>query len=88
MIEVYKIFNGLDDQNVEDFFNLDNNNRTRGHNFKIKGNSCKFDMRVKTSSRSKWLISGMDCRLMWLILNSLTLSTFKIRLDKFMDRSN
>ena len=44
MIKVYKISNGLDDLNVEDYFSLDINNRTRGYNFKIKGKPCKLDL--------------------------------------------
>ena len=31
LIEGYKMFNGLDNIKVEDFFELDRNDRTRGH---------------------------------------------------------
>ena len=36
MIEVYKIFKGEDDLNFSDFFILDTDTRTRGHNKKLK----------------------------------------------------
>ena len=45
MIQVYKMFNGLDDVDVNDFFCLDHSNRTRGHNFKIKKQNSRLDVR-------------------------------------------
>ena len=82
MIEVYKIFNGLDDLNVEVYFNLDiknSINRTRGHNFKIKGKPCKLDLRKNYFSLrvvDQW--SRLPCD----IVNSPTLSTFNSNFKK------
>ena len=85
MIEVYKIFNGLDDLNMEDYIDLDTNNITKEHNFKIKEKSCKLDMRKNFFSLrvvNQW--NGLPAD----VVNSPTLSTFKSRLDKFMNRSD
>ena len=84
IIEVYKVFNGIDDLNVEDYFNLVINNRTRGHNYNIKGKPCKLDLRKNYFSLrvvDQWNRLPAD------VVNSPTLSTFKNKLDKFMDRS-
>ena len=84
MIEVYKMFNGLDDLNIEDYFDLDKNDRTRGHNLKIKKKSFKLDLRKNFFSLrvvDQWNNLPAD------VINSPTLNTFKRRLDKFMDHS-
>ena len=44
MIEVYKIFSGLDDLKVEDFFVVDNDGG-RGHSRKLKVKSARLDIR-------------------------------------------
>ena len=44
MIEVYKIFNGLDDLNISDFFELDTGNR-RGHSKKLLVKYARLDIR-------------------------------------------
>ena len=84
MIEVYKMFNGLDDVKIEDYFDLDKNDRTRGHNLKIKKKPFKLDLRKSFFSLrvvDQWNNLPAD------VINSPTLNTFKNRLDKFMDRS-
>ena len=44
MIEVYKIFTGLDDLKLEEFFELDTDGR-RGHSRKLKVKSARLDIR-------------------------------------------
>ena len=44
MILMYKMFSGLDDVHVGDFFSIDESNRTRGHNFKIKKEACRLNI--------------------------------------------
>ena len=45
MIEVYKLFSGLVDLDVRKFFTLETERRTRGHDKKIKKESCRLDIR-------------------------------------------
>ena len=55
----------LDDVDVSDFFSLDHSIRTRGHNFKIKKQNSRLDIRI--SSVTGWLVNGMTCHIAWLI---------------------
>ena len=45
MIEVYKIFEGLDKVSIEDFFELDTDSRTRGPTRKLKTKYSRLDCR-------------------------------------------
>ena len=80
MIEVYKIFNGLDDLKVEDFFVLDTDGR-RGHSRKLKVQSCRLDIRKYSFSVR---VVDLWNRLSEETVCSDTLTTFKKRLDKDM----
>ena len=44
MIEVFKIFKGMDDLNFSDFFELDTDSRTRGHSKKLKVKTVETDL--------------------------------------------
>jgi len=44
-MEVFKMFKYISAIPFETFFQLDNNNRTRGHSAKIKKNKCRTDLR-------------------------------------------
>ena len=39
------MLNGLDNVDVSDFFCSDQSHRTRSHNFKIKKQNCRLDVR-------------------------------------------
>ncbi len=45
MIEVFKMLSGLNDLNVDDFLNLNFDDRIRGHHMKIKKLKCRLDLR-------------------------------------------
>ena len=83
LIEVFKIFKGFDNIRAEDYFAIDQTNLTRRHNsFKIIGkrfssNEAKhfFFNRVV----NVWNSLPSD------VVDSVTVETFKNRLDKFLD---
>ena len=79
MIEVYKMFNGLvlDDINVQDYFDLDRNDRTRRHGLKLKKKSFKLDLRKNFCRVVDWW-NHLPAD----VVHSPTLSTFKNKLDK------
>ena len=45
LLEVYKIVHGLSAITFEDFFELDNSGRTRGHSLKLLQKRCRLDLR-------------------------------------------
>ena len=83
LIEVFKIFKGFDNIRAEDYFAIDQTNLTRRHNsFKVIGkrfssNKAKhfFFNRVV----NVWNSLPSD------VVDSVTVETFKNRLDKFLD---
>ena len=81
MIEVYKIFNGLDDVNASKFFELDDDNRTRGHFLKIKKKQCRLDVRKNFFTNR--VVDPWN-KLPEHVISSSSLSSFKSRLDKHM----
>ena len=50
MITTYKIFHGLIDTNVSNFFRINRNNN-RGHNFKIVLEKCRLNIRKQFYSQ-------------------------------------
>ena len=50
VIQVYRIFQGIDKVNIEDFFQLDNSNRTRGHSFKLVKPRARGSIRLNSFS--------------------------------------
>ena len=85
MIEVFKMFKGMDDVNVSDFFELSETNRDepRWHNFKIKTKTCKLDIRKYSFSLR---VVYMWNRLSPNTVNSESLNVFKSRLDSDMNK--
>ena len=80
MIEVYKIITGLDDLNVEDFFEFDNHGR-RGHSKKLKVKYARLDIRKYSFSVrvvNLWNSLSEDT------VNSESMDSFKKRLDRDM----
>ena len=81
MIELYKMFSDSDYLDVGTFFNLQGDNRIRGHNRKIRKQSCRLDIRKYFFSHR---VVDFWNALPEEIVCSSSLSAFKKRLDKFM----
>ena len=85
LIEVYKIFKGFDNLNVENYFSLDRSNVTRRqNNFKIVGkrfnsNEAKHFFFNRVVNIWNSLPSS--------IVDSETVMTFKNRLDKYLENN-
>ena len=82
MIQVYKIFVGIDKVNVHDLFTVEQEARTRGHNFKLKKSNCKLNLRLNFFTQrviNFW--NGLPIN----VVKSESTEIFKRRLDKFMD---
>jgi hypothetical protein len=83
LIEVFKIFKGFDNINAEDYFTIDHSNRTRKRNsFKILGkrflsNEAKHFFFNRVVNVWNSLPSN--------VVDSITVTTFKNRLDKYLD---
>jgi hypothetical protein len=82
MILVYKMFQGLVNIDVNNFFTLETDSRTRGHEFKIKKVNCNLDIRKHFFSHR---VVNFWNTLTSYVVNSSSLDIFKGRLDKFMD---
>ena len=80
MIEVYKIFNGLDDLKLEDFFELDTADR-RGHSKKLKIKSARLDIRKYSFSVR---VVSLWNKLTEQTVSSQSLDCFKNSLDRDM----
>ena len=81
MIEVYKMFEGLDDLDVNDFFEVVGEGRTRGHNRKLKVKYSRLDCRKYFFSIRAVDLWNKLCRD---TVNSKSLNTFKTCLDRDM----
>ena len=81
MIQVYKLLNNKEDLDYRIFFELNDNNNTRGHALKLKTKSCNKDIR-------KYFFSLRSIKpwnsLPNAVVTAPTLNTFKNRLDDFM----
>ncbi len=78
MIQLFKIVNHKEDISTEKFFEF-NDNRTRGHIFKITKPSCNKSLRLNTfpvRSINQWNTLKED------IVCSESVLTFKSKLDK------
>ena len=81
MIEVYKIFSGLDDLKLEDFFVIDNDGR-RGHSRKLKVKSARLD--IRKFSFSVRIVSLWN-KLSEETVSCKSLDSFKKHLDRDMN---
>ena len=82
MIEVYKMFEGLDDLDINEFFEVDEDDRTRGHSRKLKVRYSRLDCRkyfFSLRAVDLWNKLGSDT------VNSDSLYCFKNRLDRDMN---
>ena len=80
MIEVFKIFNGLDDLNFTDFFELDTAGR-RGHSRKLKVKYARLDIRKYSFSVR---VIDLWNKLSEEAVSSNSLDAFKRLLDRDM----
>ena len=81
MIQVYKMFEGIDDININDFFEIAIDSSTRGHNRKLKTKYSRLDCRKYSFSLrvvDLWNRLGSDT------VNSKSISAFKCHLDQDM----
>ena len=79
LIQVFKIFKGLDDIKVEDIFCISNYGSTRNQGQKLMKHPCKTDIRKYSFSNrivELWNSLPLD------IKNAETVNTFKNRIDK------
>ena len=82
LIEVFKIFKGFDNINVNDYLTVDRSNLTRNNGYKIIGK--RF-----TSNEAKYFFFNRVVNI-WnalprTVVDSKTLATFKNRLDKYLE---
>lgn len=82
MIELYKMFSDCDYLDVDSFFTLEEGNRTRGHDRKIRKQGCKLDLRKYFFSHR---VVDLWNALPGGVVFSSSLNVFKKRLEKFMD---
>ena len=80
LIEVFKIFRGLEDIKLEDFFTLQTG-VTRGHCYKIKKFQTRLDIRKYTFSQR--IVNEWN-NLPPAVVNSNSLNTFKDNIDKHL----
>jgi len=79
IVEVFKMFSGISAVPFETFFQLDSNNRTRGHTAKIKKNRCRTDLRKHFFSErvvNRWNSLKQET------IEATDINTFKRFLDK------
>ena len=82
MIQLYKMFKGLDKLDIHKFFDLEEAHRTRGHNLKIKKKNCRLDVRKYYFTHrvvEHWNNLPGD------VVNSVNLNVFKKKLDGLMN---
>lgn len=80
MIQTYKILNNIDNLDPKFFFERHNDNRTRGHSYKLKIPFCRLNVRKYCFSVrvvSEWNSLTEE------IVTSPSINCFKNRLDKF-----
>ena len=84
IIETYKIVRGLDRVDSESLLPLMGTKSTRGHNFKLRGNRYRTDVRGMLFTQR--VVRPWNA-LPAAVVNSATLWTFKRLLDEYMDVS-
>ena len=85
MIQVYKMFTGRDDIDINDFFEVLGEGRTRGHNKKLKVRYGRLDCRKFFFS---YRVVDLWNKLSYDTVNSIKLDDFKTLLDRDMTRLN
>ncbi len=81
LIEVYKIFKGFDNINVNAYFTIDRSNVTRNNGFKIVGKRfTSIEAKHFFFNRVVNIWNGLPAR----VVDCNTIETFKNRLDKYL----
>ena len=81
MIQVFKMAKGMDGLKFQEFFELDQNTRTRGHRFKIKKFRSRLEIRKNCFSQR---VVGWWNKLPDEVFDCNSVESFKLKLDKFM----
>ena len=81
LIEVYKIFKGFDNINVNDYFTIDRTSVTRNNGFKIVGKRFRTNESKHFFNRVVNVWNGLPAH----VVKSNTIETFKHRLDKYFE---
>ena len=81
LIETYRILRGLDRMDVERMFPLVGKTRTRGHNLRLKGRSCKTEMRRNFFSQR---VVNLWNSLPQKAVEGRSLTVFKTAIDRFL----
>lgn len=82
LITLFKIFNGFTNMNIEKYLSVDRSNVTRNNGFKIVGK------RFKTNEAKHFFFNrvvNIWNRLPSNVVDSGTIETFKVRLDKYFE---
>ena len=85
IIQIYKIFSGIDDVNYDKFFDLSSTSVTRGHKYKVVKKRCNTNLRKHFFSYRNVDIWN---KLPAYIIESDTIETFKTRLDRYWSNIN
>ncbi len=80
LIEVFKIFKGFDNINAEDYFTIDHSNKTR-KKIKIIGKRFSLNEAKDFFNRVVNVWSSLHSN----VIDSTTVTSFKSRLDTFLD---
>ena len=84
MIEVFKILKGINKCDRDNWFQLANNNRTRGHRFKLIKNRSRLDIRKHFFSQR--VVNDWN-NLPEEVVDAETVNSFKNRYDKHIRRN-
>ena len=85
MIEVFKLIKGIDKLDKNIFFSQAENNKVRGHQYKLRKSHSRLDIRKHYFSNrivNTW--NNLDGN----VVEAETVNSFKVRIDKFIAENN
>lgn len=82
LIEVFKLIKGFSNVDYNQFFQLVDNNRTRGHRYKLVKNRCRTELRKRFFSQR---VIDVWNKLPSEVVESDSVNSFKNRLDKVLN---
>ena len=83
-IEVFKILNGYENIDINMFFSLKKDSRTRGHEVKLVKDQCRLDIRKHSFSQrtiNEWNKLSTDC------VTASSVNMFKNKVDTYIRRA-
>ena len=83
-IEVFKILNGYENIDINMFFSLKKDSRTRGHEVKLVKDQCRLDIRKHSFSQrtiNEWNKLSTDC------VTASSVNMFKNKVDTYLRRA-